>query len=139
MCTMRLADNRRVLVLFITILSMALPPSRSLAQTFTGLGVLPGGRASYGGGVGYGATGSVGWSHTSCFTCAHAFRWTSNGMQDLGTFGGPQSFAGRISNDGSVVVGESNTPTGLRAFRWTSDAGMQDLGTLPDGNQSAAR
>jgi probable HAF family extracellular repeat protein len=68
-----------------------------------------------------------------------AFRWTaSDGMQDLGTFGGNRSEATGVSADGSVVVGWAYDASGRqRAFRWTAATGMQDLGTL-GGRSSAA-
>lgn len=69
----------------------------------------------------------------SNYSVAHAFRWTTAGLVDLGTLGGPQSEANGISKDGKVIVGYSTlaesgalTP---HAFRWTN-AGMVDLGTL---------
>lgn len=114
-------------------------PPFALAQSFSGLGTLPGGRASYAGDISNGGEVASGWSHTSCGTCAHAYRWTpSGGMLDLGTFGGPQSFSGKLSTDGTVVIGESNPPTGLRAFRFTLGEGMVSLGALPGSNESKA-
>jgi probable HAF family extracellular repeat protein len=45
--------------------------------------------------------------------------------------GGDWSFASDVSADGSVVVGGAENAAGQwRAFRWTVDGGMQDLGTL---------
>ena len=41
-------------------------------------------------------------------------------------------------NDDGVIVGTSFSPDGLRAFRWTPSAGMQDLGTLPPNAVSSA-
>lgn len=65
-----------------------------------------------------------------------AVRWTSGGVQNLGELstglsGGTAAYG--VSADGSVVVGESHS----RAFRWTSAAGMQNLGTLGPSNSSA--
>ena len=40
----------------------------------------------------------------------------------------------RDISDSGQVVGESQAATGMRAFRWTSDGGMQDLGDFPGGN-----
>jgi probable extracellular repeat, HAF family len=52
--------------------------------------------------------------------------------------GGNQSFALGVSADGAVVVGWSyNADWQRRAFRWTVDGGMQDLGTL-GGDESEA-
>jgi probable HAF family extracellular repeat protein len=60
-----------------------------------------------------------------------AFRWTgASGMRDLGTLGGPMAAAYNISDDGSVVVGRALTSSNSasdRAFRWTSQKGMQNL------------
>lgn len=38
-----------------------------------------------------------------------------------------------VSSDGKVVVGASESSSGLQAFRWTIDQGMQGLGDLPGG------
>lgn len=45
-----------------------------------------------------------------------------------------------VSFDGSVVVGQSDSSggSGLRAFRWTSGAGIQDIGTVNGGTFSLA-
>jgi probable HAF family extracellular repeat protein len=51
-------------------------------------------------------------------------------MQDLGTLGGDESWALGVSADGSVVVGVAEKAGYGRAFRWTAEGGMQDLGTL---------
>jgi probable HAF family extracellular repeat protein len=47
----------------------------------------------------------------------------------LGTLGGNWSSATGVSADGSVVVGRADDASGQsRAFRWTAQTGMQDLG-----------
>lgn len=59
---------------------------------------------------------------------------------DLGSLGGPGAFsqAADINNAG-VVVGVSHNRDGRsRAFRWTRNGGMKDLGTLDGGRQSGA-
>jgi probable HAF family extracellular repeat protein len=70
-------------------------------------------------------------------TQAHAFLWQDNAMQDLGTLGGPDSFA-YVVNDRAQVAGQSftsftvNSSTGVPAadpFLW-EDGKMLALGTL---------
>ncbi|MDR2876248.1 MAG: hypothetical protein LBV44_10050 [Methylobacillus sp.] len=83
----------------------------------------------------------------------HAFLWTADGrMQDLGTLEATSKYGRKyhmisaatgVSADGSVVVGFSNHVTyapeyiGLRAFRWTPDGGMIDLGALGGADSKA--
>jgi probable HAF family extracellular repeat protein len=50
----------------------------------------------------------------------------------LGVDFGP-SLALGVSADGSTVVGESNSPQGLQAFRWRPGEGMIGLGDIPGG------
>ncbi len=54
------------------------------------------------------------------------------GLGDLagGAFG---SFAFAVSGNGLVVVGSSQSASGLEAFRWTAAGGMVGLGDLPGG------
>ena len=55
-----------------------------------------------------------------------------------GTFGGQSSEARGVSGDGSIVAGWTFTASGQRrAFRWTRENGIEDLGTL-GGNTSEA-
>ena len=57
---------------------------------------------------------------------------------DLGTLGGASSFATDVNNSG-VVVGWSLNANGVsRAFKWITEGGMTDLGTLPDHDWSRA-
>lgn len=71
-----------------------------------------------------------------------AFRWTSaTGLVGLGDLPGNvyRSDAFGVSGDGSVVVGQGYSSSGLEAFRWTS-AGMIALGDLGGGDfKSVAR
>ncbi len=102
-------------------------PAPAAAQTFTGLGRLPGTTYSYGFGVSGDGLTAVGWSD-------HAFRWTAaGGMQDLGTMGGIVSQALAASDDGSFITGNGDLAPPApfySAFRWSSAEGMVSLGTL---------
>ena len=53
----------------------------------------------------------------------------------IGDLPGGRNFssATRVSSDGSVVVGFSESENGMEAFRWTRDNGIQGLGDLPGG------
>ena len=51
--------------------------------------------------------------------------------------GGASSEAWAVSDDGSVVVGDSQSTDGVRAFHWTETEGMVSLGVL-DGADSFA-
>ena len=97
---------------------------------------MPGGSSSLGIGVNADGAVVVGYGDGTGFG-QHAFRWTSAGMEDLGTMpGGSYSLGYGVSADGTAVVGYGDgTGFSQHAFRWTS-AGMEDLGTLPGGTSS---
>ena len=60
-----------------------------------------------------------------------AFRWTqATGMVGLGDLPGGAftSLALRVSADGAVAVGRSESASGVEAFRWTQATGMVGLG-----------
>jgi probable HAF family extracellular repeat protein len=62
-------------------------------------------------------------------------------MQDMGNLLGDASYAEAfsVSFDGAVVVGASDSPSGMReAFRWTTQ-GMTGLGFLAGGDWSEAK
>lgn len=62
-----------------------------------------------------------------------------SGFTDIVGFGGTQHHQARgVSPNGVVVVGSVFTPEGLRAFRWTTGSGMQNLGVLSRGTASGA-
>ncbi len=74
-------------------------------------------------------------------TCQTPFDASHNDIVicDLGVLsGGKSSFAKAVSDDGSVIVGSSDSAEGERAFRWTASTGMVSLGTLLDGTRSRA-
>lgn len=62
-------------------------------------------------------------------------------FDDLGDLGGGNTFsqAFAVSDDGSVVVGRSDSSNGTEAFRWVDGSGMEDpgLGDLTGGNFSS--
>lgn len=62
---------------------------------------------------------------------SHAFFWSeAEGIIDLGTLGGTDSFAYDI-NDKGQVVGTAKDSNGVnRGFMWTKQDGMVDLGTF---------
>jgi probable HAF family extracellular repeat protein len=61
---------------------------------------------------------------------------TFMGLGDL-TGGADSSSAYAVSDDGSTVVGTSQTASGSEAFRWTSGGGMVGLGDLPGGSSGS--
>ncbi|MGD9648025.1 MAG: hypothetical protein AB7U73_20095 [Pirellulales bacterium] len=65
-----------------------------------------------------------------------AFRWTAGGgMVGLGDLSGGSfsSSALGVSPDGTVVVGQGTSASGIEAFRWTAGGGMVGLGDLSGG------
>ncbi len=61
---------------------------------------------------------------------------TFQGLDDL-PGGNYSSMAYGVSGDGSVVVGQSYSSSGLEAFRWTQADGIKGLGDLPGGSFSS--
>jgi len=53
----------------------------------------------------------------------------------LGRLGGSSSAADDVSDNG-IVVGTTDSPNGIRAFRWTANTGMQSLGILATSGES---
>ncbi len=88
-----------------------------------GLGDLPGGNF-WSQAFAVSADGAVVVGVSSSALGGEAFRWTeSGGMEALGFQPGGQ-IATDVSDDGSVVVGQSNE----QAFRWTESSGMVGIG-----------
>lgn len=105
-----------------------------------GLGDLPGGIGFYSQASAASEDGSVVVGLATGVNGQEAFRWTSGeGMVGLGSLIDTFSFssASDVSNNGSVIVGESANSFGMssrEAFRWTSSGGMIGLGDLPGGD-----
>lgn len=62
----------------------------------------------------------------------HAFVYTpgTGGMRDLGTLGGDSSEPTAINNEGCIIGWATDYLGGMRAFIWTPDEGMGNLGSL---------
>jgi probable HAF family extracellular repeat protein len=90
---------------------------------------------------GISADGSVVVGSRQVGTDSEAVRWTrETGLVGLGHLaGGNKSYAYAASQDGTVIVGASDSGTaGLQAFRWTQSSGLEALGTLPGDSTSQA-
>jgi len=100
------------------------------------IGTLAGGNFSSAHGVSANGTTIIGYGDSAFGP--QAFRWdAASGMQSLGVLGGRDySTANAVNADGSVIVGHSGNNSGypsaqnIRAFRWTTGGGMEDLGIL---------
>lgn len=62
----------------------------------------------------------------------HGFHWSAgDGLVDIGTLGGPYSWASAINDHGQVAgISLAADPTPPHAFIWTPGRGMTDLGRL---------
>src|SRR6266481_4402190 len=119
----------RMLLCFVLALGLAIAaPANSHAQSFQGLGFLPGYDGSNASDVN--ADGSVAVGLGSNANGTQAFRWTAaTGMTGLGYLPGyVTSNAIGVNADGSVVVGSGNNPNASQAVRWTAATGMVGLG-----------
>ncbi|TWU22594.1 PEP-CTERM sorting domain-containing protein [Bythopirellula polymerisocia] len=119
---------------FVTCLSLCVPAS---AQSFMGLGDLPGGdfesitrNLS--------ADGKFVTGSSSTTNGTEAFLWTEEtGMVGLGApLGSQDSFGTAVSNDGSTVVGLHGELSSIRAMRWTAGGGPVDFDPFPVGAAS---
>lgn len=96
------------------------------------LGDLPGGpRQSFGMGVSADGQVVVGYSASDRSEDVESFLWTpSQGMAALGAMPGGRYFysvAFDISDDGRVVVGQTDGPHGDEPYRWTAKTGFQSI------------
>jgi probable HAF family extracellular repeat protein len=103
----------------------------TLAQSITSIGLPSGGAFS-----GASAVSANGTAVAANVDMATGYRWTSSGLVGIGTLPGAYATSAEdISSDGSVIVGGvffSSPEETVRAHRWTTSGGMQDLG-LPAG------
>jgi probable HAF family extracellular repeat protein len=98
------------------------------AASFTELGHLGIGDASYATDVSADGSVVVGYSEYDTTSNHEAFRWTAaTGMVALGGLGGVplDSRAFAVSADGTVIAGEDQ-----ETFRWTEPGGLTSIGTL---------
>ncbi len=112
------------------------------AASFEGLGLGPGGVASFAYDVSADGSVVVGtlWVQNGFFTPPHGFRWTAGVLQDLGGLNpnGVETHAFAVSADGSKVVGWSRAVSGFqRPFLWTAATGMQELPNVPGSDAIA--
>lgn len=103
------------------------------------LGVLPNRFLSAAYGVSADGATVVGDCSNGDFWSSEAVLWRSGGGPSTFLPGRPISAAFAVSADGRVVAGVyQNAQGALRAFRWSANEGMRDLGTL-GGTHSEAR
>jgi probable HAF family extracellular repeat protein len=102
----------------------------------TDLGVLPGGYTSAGlwisaNGLVVGASENGVIDPINGYPEVHAVLWNEGRIIDLGTLGGGNAtWAAGVNNKGQVTGASFDAANNVRAFRWTEDQGIQDLGTL---------
>jgi probable HAF family extracellular repeat protein len=80
----------------------------------------------------------VGASGESTYDYGLAFRWADGQMQSLGLLGGgvEYSMANSVSRDGSVIVGEGDTPFFYTmAWRKVGSGPLQEIGPFPGGTE----
>jgi probable HAF family extracellular repeat protein len=120
-----------------------IPSTPVHAQSFSGVGFLPGGGTSVALGVSADGTVVVGINSSSFAVTNQAFRWTAaGGMIGLGYLpGDSQSVSAAVNADGSVVAGYSTSGIAGRfpqAIRRTGPGGLIGLGYLSGYNGSTA-
>ena len=105
--------------------------------TMTGLDDLPGGIFDSLA-IDVSANGQFIVGHGTNGTAQVAVRWNGNSIMALDELildGSSQAWG--VSGDGSVVVGEADSPLGREAFLWTESGGMIGLGNLTGGTHNS--
>lgn len=64
------------------------------------------------------------------FSCSHLLFFADGVAHDLGQFPGASSTWGIAINVVDTIVGDAESPSGVRAFRYTAAQGYTDLGSL---------
>jgi len=107
-------------------------PAISHAQSFQGLGSLPGSSPT-GSGSSFASAVSADGLVVAGVSGTQAFRRTvSTGMVGLGVVPGASSQPAGVNVDGSVIVGTNSFGAfPSQAFRWTAANGIVNLGSLP--------
>jgi probable HAF family extracellular repeat protein len=124
-------------------LAIAVPTSVR-AQSFQGLGMLPGGTSTFGFGVSADGLVAVGTNYPNVLNpsdLSECFRWTAaTGMVGLGNPAGyDRGGCAAVSANGSVIAGGSATGCcNTQVWRWTSSTGFVLLGFLPGDQASYA-
>ncbi|MDZ4783779.1 MAG: PEP-CTERM sorting domain-containing protein [Planctomycetia bacterium] len=124
--------------MLLTITPVSPNPSQAEAS-FTGLGTLSDTEHFDTGAYGLSADGLMvtGFASRAPGEPVQAVRWSgADGMVGLPDLPGGSSFSSGwgLSNDGSVIVGNSDSSLGAQAFRWTHTEGIVGLGYLPGGS-----
>jgi probable HAF family extracellular repeat protein len=122
---------------FSLITAISVTYSAQAQVTFTNIGILPGGSRSFARSVSSDGSVVVGSSPTAG-GLNQAFRWTSAGLVDLGTFfGATDADAFGVSGDGNTIVG-SGRSSGVNQALTGTTAGLVSLGPLLGGVGSVA-
>lgn len=104
------------------------------------LGLMPGGSSSFAQGVSGDGSIVIGVGDADNSFDFRAFRHQGGVMHNLGTLEeGGFSIAFGCSDDGRAVVGYGRVLSGVVAFRWTPEKGMQNLGKFPGSDNTIAR
>lgn len=90
---------------------VAVPLAAQAQNGFTTLGTLGGAGSDA---LAVSANGTVVVGRADAVGAAHAFRWSSGGMNDINPPGSSDSYATAVSSDGSVIVGQADLG-GVRA------------------------